>query len=65
MISSLSINQGLQTGLINKSTDVKKTSDVSQSEKSDKVAQISEAIANGSYKIDISKTARAIAQTLA
>ncbi|CAD7287026.1 flagellar biosynthesis anti-sigma factor FlgM [Campylobacter suis] len=65
MISSLGINQGLQTGLINKSTDVKKTSDVSQSEKSDKVAQISEAIANGSYKIDISKTARAIAQTLA
>ncbi|MGG7048054.1 MULTISPECIES: flagellar biosynthesis anti-sigma factor FlgM [unclassified Campylobacter] len=65
MISSLGVNQGLQTGLINKSTDLKKTSDVSQSEKSDKVAQISEAIANGSYKIDISKTARAIAQTLA
>lgn len=64
MIGSLKSNSGLQTNLISKTNEIKKDPVVNSAEKNDRVASIAAAIADGSYKLDMSKTARAIAQTL-
>lgn len=67
MINSLGSRPNFGANTLTKSADVKKEQAVQnmQSKQSDKVSQITAAIADGSYKVDISKTAKAIADTIA
>ncbi|KEA46509.1 flagellar biosynthesis anti-sigma factor FlgM [Campylobacter mucosalis] len=65
MISSLSVKSGVQTNLLNKTNDVKKEPSVEVNKKEEsRVAKIASAIADGSYELDMKKTAKAIADTL-
>lgn len=64
MISSLNLNQSLQTDLVAKSNKSKTDPNLKTAQKSDRVAEITKMIADGSYKLDVSKTAKAVAETL-
>ncbi|CAD7287733.1 hypothetical protein LMG7974_00614 [Campylobacter majalis] len=65
MISSVNISSGLNPSLSNKNL-VKKEPIAQQSEmvKNDKISEIAKQINEGSYELDMKKTARAILDTL-
>ncbi len=67
MINSLGARAAYQASSQLKPQEVKKEAQISneKSASSDKVAQISAAIADGTYKIDLSRTAKAIVDVLA
>ncbi|MBR8462749.1 flagellar biosynthesis anti-sigma factor FlgM [Campylobacter sp. faydin G-140] len=66
MISSISSQSSIQSNTFGKS-NVKKEPKISASEikVNDKFSAIKSAIQNGTYEIDISKTAKAVAEVIA
>ena len=66
MIGTLGAKLGMSPQQITRSNDVKKSENMekTQGKEESKVAKIAEQIANGTYKRDMSKTAKAIADTL-
>lgn len=66
MINSISSGSNLQASMLNK-TNIKKDiqQDISNSADNSKVSNIKNAIENGTYELDIKKTAKAIVDTLA
>ncbi len=67
MISSLGTNIGFGANSGIKTPEARKEQELSTTnvDKNSKVAQIAAAIADGSYEIDISKTAKAVADAIA
>lgn len=65
MISSVNASSGLNPSLGNKSLAKKElTAQQSEIAKNDKVSEIAKQINEGSYELDMKKTARAILDTL-
>jgi hypothetical protein len=66
MIGTLTSNIGIVTNQVARTNDVKKSENIQNVEdkKEGKASKIAEAIANGTYKVDITKTTSAIADTL-
>ena len=66
MIGTLGAKPGMSPQQITRSNDVKKSENMekTQGKEESKVAKIAEQIANGTYKLDMSKTAKAVADTL-
>lgn len=66
MLGSIGIKAGVSPSQISRNGEVKKSENLEniQDKSESKAAKIAESIANGTYKIDLSKTARAIANEL-
>ncbi|MGP1484694.1 MAG: flagellar biosynthesis anti-sigma factor FlgM [Campylobacter sp.] len=66
MIGTLGAKVGISTAQISRTNDIKRSSGIESAneKKNDKVSQIAKSIADGTYKVDLSKTAKAIADTL-
>lgn len=65
MISSVNASSGLNPSLSNKNLAKKElTAQQSEIAKNDKVSEIAKQINEGSYELDMKKTARAILDTL-
>jgi len=66
MIGSLSSKVGVNIASVARPSEAKKSENVEnvQDKKESKASKIAEQIANGTYKIDMSKTAKAVAYTL-
>ncbi|MCR4941280.1 MAG: flagellar biosynthesis anti-sigma factor FlgM [Campylobacter sp.] len=64
MINSLSINPVPQSSLVGKTSQTKKNANPNNAKIATKAENIAAAISNGTYQIDIEKTARAIVDSL-
>lgn len=66
MLGSIGVKAGVSPSQLSPNSEIKKNENKEniQDKSESKVAKIVESIANGTYKIDLSKTARAIADEI-